>query len=175
MAGYLQVGKIFNTHGLKGEVKIVPLTNDPNRFHDLKIVINVFKNSVDEEVVKNSKKLTIEGIKFFKDKVIAKFEEINSIDEATLLKDSFLVISREDAIKLPAGSYFVCDLMDCEVTDTERGLLGKIIDILQTGSNDVYIVRNDKGVEVLVPVLKTVIKSVDIENKKILVQMPEGL
>lgn len=175
MKKYLQVGKIINTHGVKGEVKVMPLTDNRERFEELKTVINVKKDTVHEEDVENSKILTIEGVKYLKEKVILKFKEINSIDEALSLKDTFMVINREDAVRLPENTYFICDLVGCEVSDINRGLLGAIVDILQTGSNDVYIVKNKNGHETLVPALKTVVKSVNIDEKKIVVEMPEGL
>jgi 16S rRNA processing protein RimM len=175
LKGYLQVGKIINTHGVKGEVKIMPLTDNRERFDLLKTVINVTKDSVTEKDVLDSKKLTIENVKYQNEKIIIKFQEINNVEEAISLKESFLVISREDAVKLPENTYFICDLIGCEVTDTKRGFLGNITNIIETGSNDVYIVRNNKREETLVPALKTVVKSVNIEDKKIVVEMPEGL
>lgn len=175
MERYLQVGKIVTTHGLKGEVKVSPLTDDPTRFESLQSVIIEAKNTVDPLIICNSKELTIENIKYFKEKVILKFKGIEDIDTALKLKDTYLLVNRKDAVKLPENSYFICDLIGSTVYDENEIILGSLINIFPTGSNDVYVVRNKDGMEILIPALKTVVQSVDIENRVIKVVLPEGL
>jgi len=120
--------------------------------------------------------LTVSSVKYFKNTVILKLKEINDMEAAEALKESMIIIDRKNAIKLPKDRFFICDILGCEVYDSELGLLGKIDDILQLGSNDVYVVKgHEKYKEVLVPALKDVVKNIDIEAKKIDVVLPEGL
>jgi len=167
MIEYLEVGKIVNTHGVKGEVKIIPLTDDPKRFLKLKWVF-IDKNSVLE-------KYNIETVKFFKDMVIIKFKEINNMYEAEALKGLYMKVDRENAVKLPKDSYFICDIIGCEVFEDDGSRLGVIKDVLKTGSNDVYVVARDNNTEVYLPALKSVVKNVSISDRKIVVSVPEGL
>lgn len=168
MNEFLNIGKIVNTHGVKGEVKVMPLTDDPQRFEDLKNV------TIEKNGIKNT--LTISSVKYFKNTVILKFKEINDMESAENLKDSMMIVDRKNAIKLPKDRFFICDLLGCEVSDVEMGLLGKVTEVLQLGSNDVYVVKGHaKYKEILVPALKTVVKNIDIDAKKIEVKLPEGL
>lgn len=167
MEDYLQVGKIVNTHGIKGEVKVLPLTDDPQRFERLKWV---YVGNDDTKQIMN-----IEGIKYFKNTVIVKFKEVPDIDDALVLKERYMYVDRKNAVKLPKDTYFICDLIGSEVSDIEGIKLGVLRDIISTGSNDVYIVKADNGKEILVPALKSVVNSISIEDKKIVVELPEGL
>ncbi|WP_010243547.1 ribosome maturation factor RimM [Acetivibrio cellulolyticus] len=169
MLQYFEIGKVVNTHGVKGEIKVVPLTDDPNRFNKLKSAF------IASEISENMQKYNFEGIKFHKNFVLLKLKGIDDPNEAEKLKDKFIIIDREDAVKLPEGSFFVCDLINCEVYDEKENKLGVLIDILQTGSNDVYVVRDENKKEILVPALKSVVKEVSIEDKKIIVELPQGL
>jgi len=172
---YIQVGIIINTHGLKGEVKVSPLTDNQNRFTKLKKVFVESTNSVEADIINNSRELNIENVKFFKDKTILKFREINDVDQAFMLKNYFLVIDMEDAVKLPPDTFFIFELIGCNVYDENQKSLGKIVDIIHTGSNDVYVVRDVNNKELLIPARKKIVKSVEINEKKIIVQLPEGL
>ncbi len=167
MQEYLQVGKIINTHGVRGEVKVIPLTDDPQRFRQLKWVYTGDDNS--KEI------FNIESIKFFKNTVIVKFNNISGMDEAEKLKGLYMYVDRQNAVKLPKDAYFICDLIGMEVFDENRGKLGILKDIIQTGSNDVYIVRSENNGEILVPALKSVVKEISIEDKRVVVSLPEGL
>lgn len=168
MSEFLNIGKIVNTHGVKGEVKVFPLTDDPSRYEFLKKVYI--------ELDGNKSLYTITSVKYFKETVILKFKEVNDMSMAEGLKNSMIIIDKKDAVKLPEDSFFIDDIIGCQVTDTDRGTLGIVKEVLQTGSNDVYIVRgSDKYKEVLVPALKTVVNKIDIENKSIEVTLPEGL
>ncbi len=169
MIQYLEVGKIVNTHGVKGEVKVIPLTDDANRFNRLKSAF------IASEVSDNMQKYSFESVKYHKNFVILKVKDVNDPNEAQKLKDKFIIINREDAVKLPVDSYFVCDLINSEVYDEKNRRLGVLVDVLQTGSNDVYVVRDENKKELLIPALKSVVKEVSIENKKIIVELPQGL
>lgn len=175
MKKYLQVGKIINTHGLKGELKVIPLTDDASRFNDLTSVYIVASDTIESDVVIGSIKMEITNVKYQKEKVIIKFKGIDLIEEAEKLKQAFLVIPREAAVKLPEDHYFICDLIGCEVSDEGLGYLGNITEVFQTGSNDVYVVKNSLGKEILIPVIKSVVTMIDIDNKKVSVCLPEGL
>lgn len=169
MLQYFEIGKIVNIHGVKGEVKVVPLTDDPKRFDNLKCAY------ISSAITENMQKYNFEGVKFHKTFVLLKIKDINDANEALKLKEKFIIIDREDAVKLPKGSFFVCDIINCEVYDEKGNKLGILIDILQTGSNDVYIVRDENKKELLIPALKSVVKEVSIEDRKIIVELPQGL
>jgi 16S rRNA processing protein RimM len=157
MKNFMSVGQIGKTHGLKGEVKVFPLTDTLERFKKLKSVY------IDGEIRK------VEGCKLQSDKVILKIEGIDSIEQAELYRNKYLMVSREDAVKLPEGSYYVADLIDCSVYEEDGEELGKVYDVLHTPGNDVYWVKGNK--EVLIPVLKHIIVSIDI-NKRVIIIKP---
>jgi len=167
MEAYLEVGEIVNTHGVRGEVRVIPLTDDPQRFRSLDWVFLDREGSLD--------KIYIEGVKYARGMVILKFKNIDDPASAETLKGRLLKVDREHAVKLPEGSYFICDLLGSEVFDETAGKLGELKDIIKTGSNDVYVVRNETGREVLVPALKSVVRNISLENRKITVALPEGL
>lgn len=169
MLQYFEIGKIVNIHGVKGEIKVLPLTDDPKRFTKLKSAF------ISSQISENMQTYNFEGVKFLKNFVIIKIKGIEDPDEANKLRDKFIIINREDAVKLPKGSFFVCDLIDCEVFDENGNKLGVLIDVLQTGSNDVYVVRDENKNEILIPALKSVVKEVSVEDRKITVELPKGL
>jgi len=169
MLQYFEIGKIVNTHGIKGEVKVIPLTDDPIRFKKIKSAY------ISSEIAENMQEYNFEGVKYHKNFVILKIKDINNSNEAEKLKDKFIIINRDDAVKLPRDSFFVCDLINCSVYDEKGNSLGILVDILQTGSNDVYIVRDENKKELLIPALKSVVKEVSVEDKKIIVELPQGL
>jgi 16S rRNA processing protein RimM len=159
MKDFLNVGQIINTHGIRGEVKVFPLTDDMYRFDDLEVVY------IGDKVYE------IENVKYLKDKVVLKLEGINSIEEAEKYKQKYIKISREDAVELPEDTYFIADILGCTVVDTEGFEYGKVKEVIQTGSNDVYWVKGNK--EVLVPVLKDIVLDIDVVNRKITMK-PSG-
>ena len=163
----LEIGKIVNTHGIRGEVKVVPWTDYPEFFEEIEWVYVKVGNDL--------KKLHIESIKYQKNNVILKIKEISSIEEAEKYKNIILLIDREMAGELPEGTYYICDLIGLDVQTEEGQNLGKIDDVLSTGSNDVYIVKNSDGKELLIPALKDVLKKVDLDNNLMVVKLPEGL
>lgn len=171
MLEYLIIGQLINTHGVKGEMKATALTDDPNRFKKLKWVYIDFGGSGNE----NLKKYNINGVKFFKQFVILKFEGIDSIEEAEKLKGLYMKIDRANAVKLPKDSFFITDIIGLDVYDENNALLGQLADVIQTGSNDVYVVKDSHGKEILLPALKSVVKEVLLEEKRISVIIPKGL
>lgn len=167
MVEYLQIGKIVNTHGVRGEVKLIPLTDDPHRFDELEWVY------IEKDGGMN--KHTIQQVKYTKGFVMIKFSGMDSPDDANLYRDCFVLVDRKNAVKLAENAFFICDLIGCSVFDENGTLLGELTDVLQTGSNDVYIVRNASGKEILLPALKSVVRSISPEHKRIDVVIPKGL
>lgn len=167
MEEYLEIGQIVNTSGLKGELKVNPLTDDITRFEDLETVyIQKHKDLVE---------FKIQGVKYNKNMVILKLEGIDNIDEAEKYRNFYIKINRKDAIELPDDSYFIVDILQCEVFTDANEHLGKVVDVFSTGSNDVYTVKTEEGKEILLPAIEDVIKEVDIANKKIVVHILDGL
>ena len=162
----LEVGQIVNTHGIKGEIKVVPFTDDISRFDKLKKVYVKTK--------KESKLYQIEGVRYHKNMVLLKLQGIDNPEQAELLKNSFLEIDREDAVPLKEGTYFIADLIGLEVYTDEGKLLGKVDDIYNTGANDIYVVKDELGKTILLPGIKDVIKQV-ILDEKIIVHLIPGL
>ena len=166
MDNLLRVGVISSTHGIKGEVKVFPTTDDPTRFEDLKEVFIVFKN---EKI-----KVTIKSVKFFKQYVIVKFKEFDDINLVEKYKSCDLIIDRKDAVELAENEYFICDLIGLNVVTDKGEDFGVITDVLTSSANDIYVVKhNDK--EVLLPVIDQCVLDVNIEDKKVLVHIMDGL
>lgn len=162
----LEIGQIINTFGIKGEIKVTPFTDDINRFDDLKKVYVKTKNK--EKIYK------IESVRYHKNMVLLKLEGIETPEEAELLKNSFLEIDREDAIPLKEGQYFIVDLIGLEVYSEEGVLLGKVEDIYNTGANDIYVIKDELGKQILLPGTKEVIKEVKLDDR-IIVHLIPGL
>ena len=167
MEPYLRVGVISSTHGLKGEVKVFPTTDDPERFRKLKTVFL--------DTGKDYQLLTITGVRFFKNQVILKFKEFQDINEVERYRGRDLLIKREQAVRLAENENFIVDLIDLEVFDDTEQRLGILTDVLQTGANDVYVVETEEGKEILLPAIPSCILEVDLENGRMLVHVPEGL
>jgi 16S rRNA processing protein RimM len=167
MEKHLRVGVISSTHGVRGEVKVFPTTDDPNRFKELKEVLL--------DTGKDLMPLEIEGVKFFKQMVILKFKGIDNINDIEKYRGKDLLVTRENAVKLEKDEYFIFDLIDSEVYTEEGEKLGRLAEILSTAANDVYIVKTEQGKEILIPSIKECILDVDVENKKITVHLLEGL
>ncbi len=167
MVNYLEVGKIVNTFGIKGQVKVVPFTDDVKRFDKLK--------SVYVERKKELQSHKIENVKYTNNMVILKLEGIDSMEEAEKYKNCSLKIDRKDAIKLPKDTYFIADLIGLPVYTDEDVLLGKVDDIYNTGSSDIYVIKDELGKQILLPAIKDVIKTIDLDNEKIIVHIIKGL
>ncbi|MBQ8246766.1 MAG: 16S rRNA processing protein RimM [Lachnospiraceae bacterium] len=167
MEDFLQIGVISSTHGIKGEVKVFPTTDDVNRFKKIK---EVYLDTGKERMV-----LHPESVKFFKQFVILKFKEFNNINEVEQYRNKSLLVDREHAVKLRKDEYFIADLIGLKVVTDEEKALGTLKDVLQTGANDVYIVETEEGKEVLLPAIKECILNVDIEAGEVLVHVMAGL
>lgn len=163
---FLEIGKIINTHGLRGDVKVVPWTDMPEDFEDIKKVYIKRKNT--------EKALTVSKIKYQKNNLIIKFKEINDINEAELYKGLVLLADRDDLWELEDGVYYIADLIGLEVYD-ENGKIGVLADVFNTGANDIYDVKREGKKNLLLPVIDEVVKEVDLENKRITVHIMEGL
>ncbi len=167
MQDYLEIGQIVNTHGLKGFFKVVPYTDNIERFSELKRVFVVYKNENIE--------FEIENVKYFKGMVILKLKGIDHINDAEKYKNCYLKIKREDAKKLKKNTYFIADLIGLSVYDEENNKIGILEEIFPTGSNDVYVVKKENGKQLLLPAILSVIKEVNIEKGKIVVDANGGV
>lgn len=167
MEDILQVGAVANTHGLRGEVKVFPTTDDPARYRVLKEVIVDMK--------KQRLTLEIEGVRFFKHMVIVKFRGIDDIDEAGKYKGAKLYVTRENAVELGEGEHFVADLIGLRVETEDGETLGTLRNVLQTGANDVYEIQPEEGKDLLVPVIKECVREIDIDGGRIVVRLLPGL
>lgn len=167
MEQLLQVGVISSPHGVRGEVKVFPTTDDANRFKKLKRVI------LDTGLEK--KELEIQGVKFFKQFVILKFKGIDNINDIEKYKGKSLYVTRENAVKLKKDEYFIADLIDMQVVLEDGTLLGILTDVMKTGANDVYCVESEKYGKVLLPAIGECILDVDVEGRKMTVHLMPGL
>ena len=162
-----QVGVITSTHGVRGEVQVFPTTDDPARFKKLKQVIL--------DTGKEDMELEITGVKFFKNMVILKFKGIDDMDTANKYRQKSLYVTRENAVKLEKNEYFIADLIGLAVSSEEGEDLGFINDVLQTGANDVYVIKKTGEEDLLLPAIKDCVKEVDIEGGKMVVHVLPGL
>lgn len=156
-----------SVHGIKGEVKVFPATDDSRRFKKLKQVYL--------DTGKEMLPLEIEGVKFFKQMVILKFKGYENPDDVMKFRQKELWIDRKDAVRLSKDEYFIADLIDMEVCDEEGKLIGTLKDVISTGANDVYAVETPEGKEVLFPAIRQCVLDVDTEARKMTVHVMEGL
>lgn len=163
----LRVGVIATTHGVKGEVKVFPTTDDAARFEQLKTVIL--------DTGREPLTLTIESVKFFKNMVILKFKEFNDINEVEAYKGSDLLIPREEAVPLGPDENFIVDLIGLRVVTEDGTQFGTLKDVIQTGANDVYVIEHTSGKEYLFPAIKQCILKVDLETQTVTVHIMDGL
>jgi 16S rRNA processing protein RimM len=167
MEDLLQVGVITTTHGVRGEVKVFPTTDDAGRFRKLKQVI------LDDG--KEKRELEIASVKFFKNLVILKFKGIDNINDVEKYRRATLWVTRENAVPLAENEYYIADLIGLNVTTEDGEALGVISDVLQTGANDVYVVSKEGTEDLLLPAIKECIKQIDIENGTMRVYLMPGL
>lgn len=167
MTDRLKVGVVTSVHGIKGEVKVFPTTDDSRRFKKLKQVYL--------DTGKELLPLEIEGVKFFKQMVILKFKGYENPDDVMKFRQKELWIDRKDAVRLSKDEYFIADLIDMEVCDEEGKLIGTLKDVISTGANDVYAVETPEGKEVLFPAIRQCVLDVDTEARKMTVHVMEGL
>ena len=167
MEQLLQVGVITQPHGVRGEVKVFPTTDDPVRFKKLKkVILDTGKEKLDLEV---------EHVKFFKQFVIVKFKEFDNINDIERYKRCQLLVTRENAVPLEEDEYFVADMIGMKVI-TEDGIeFGTLSDVMETGANDVYVIDSKEHGEVLMPAIKECVLNVDMESGIITVHLMNGL
>ena len=167
MEDLLQVGIITSTHGVRGEVKVYPTTDDPRRFRRLKEVVL--------DTGKEKMNLEIEGVKFFKQFVILKFKGLDNINDIEKYRQKSLYVTRKNAVRLQRDVYFIADLIGLKVQDEDGKELGTVKDVIETGANDVYEVEMADGKSLLLPAIKQCILNVDVENGTMQVHVLEGL
>lgn len=167
MEQLLQVGVITQTHGVRGEVKVFPTTDDPQRFKQLKHVVL--------DTGKETLPLEIQSVKFFKQFVILKFKGIDNINDIERYKRCPLLVAREDAVELEEDEYFIADMIGMEVVTEDGEPFGTLKDVMETGANDVYIINSKEHGEVLVPAIRECILDVNIKDQKMKIHLMEGL
>ena len=166
MEQFLQVGVISSTHGIRGEVKVFPTTDDAARFKQLKsVLLDTGKERIG---------LEIQSVKIFKQFVIVKFKGIDNINDIERYKGRSLLVSREDAVELDKDEYYIADLIGMDVF-TEEGHFGVLRDVMETGANEVYIVDSDSHGEVLIPAIRQCVLNVDPEENRMTVRIMDGL
>lgn len=167
MDDFLTAGIVTTAHGVHGEVKVFPTTDDVRRFKKCKELI--------VETKKERKTLKVLGVKFFKQFVILKFEGIDTMDDALLLKQANLLVTRANAVKCEEDEYFIADLYGLKVYDEEKNYIGEISEVYQTGANDVYEIKREDETTVLIPAIKECVKNVDVKNGTMMIHVMEGL
>ncbi len=167
MEKLLRVGVITSPHGVRGEVKVFPTTDDAKRFKKLKHVIL--------DTGKEQLPLEIEGVKFFKNMVILKFKGYDNINDIERYRQKDLLIKREQAVALKKDEYFIPDLIGLQAVDESGTLVGTVKDVLETGANDVYVIQLENGKELLLPAIKDCVLDVDLEQGIIKIHILDGL
>ncbi|MGN0141389.1 MAG: ribosome maturation factor RimM [Roseburia sp.] len=167
MEDMLKVGVITMPHGVHGEVKVFPTTDDATRFKQLKSVIL--------DTGKEMRELEITGVKFFKNMVILKFKGIDDRNDVEKFRQKSLYVTRENAVKLEENEYFIADLIGLTVTSDEGEELGELTDVLQTGANDVYVIQKKGEEDILLPAIRDCVREVRIAEGTMLVHLLPGL
>ncbi|HAJ73690.1 MAG TPA: 16S rRNA processing protein RimM [Lachnospiraceae bacterium] len=167
MQEYFRVGVITSPHGVRGEVKVFPTTDDASRFKKLKEVL------VEQRGIR--KEMKVQHVKFFKNMVILKLEGIESMNDAEFYRKCDLMVDRKNAIPLEEGEYYIGDLIGMNVITDEGRKLGILTDVMQTGANDVYVVNSPEFGEVLIPVIDDCVLDISLEKNEVLVHLLQGL
>lgn len=167
MEKQLQVGVISSTHGVRGEVKVFPTTDDVTRFRQLK---KVYLDTGREMLP-----LEIQNVKFFKQFAILKFKGINNINDIEKYRGKSLMIDREDAVDLDEDEYFIADMIGMKVYTEDGSEFGTLKDVMETGANDVYIIDSLEHGEVLIPAIRECILDVDMDEERMTIHLMEGL
>lgn len=167
MEKQLQVGVISSTHGIRGEVKVFPTTDDAARFKQLK---KVYLDTGKEQLI-----LEIEHVKFFKKFAILKFKGIDHINDIEKYRGKSLLVDREDAVELGEDEYYIADMLGLEVYTEDGNFFGNIKDVMETGANDVYMIATKEYGEVLIPAIRECILDVDVERNRMVIHLMEGL
>jgi len=164
---FIVIGKVVSTQGNKGEVNVLPLTDSIDRFKNLD---NVFLRNKNSQIA-----LNVEKIRIKKDTIILKLKDIENIEEARMIVGSFLEVERKNAVKLPKNTYFIFEIIGLEVYDENNIFLGKVENVIRTGSNDVYVVKRKDKEELFIPAIHDVVKNISLEKKRITINMVDGL
>ncbi len=162
MDNQIVIGKIVAPHGVRGDIRILPLTDKPEQFLDLKYLL-----------LTDGRKLTVKGARFHKRMVLVSTEEIKTMNEAESLRDREVLIKAEDLPKLEEGQFYVADLIGLPVLDEAGKQIGTFKDSLSTGSNDVYVIAVPGEKDILLPALKIYVKEINLAEKRIVVNLPE--
>ena len=165
MVEYFEIGQITNTHALKGELKVRPFTESKKRFEELKSILV----DINGELVKYD----VEKVRYQNDIILLKLKGVDDIDEALKLKSHYIKIPRTDAKETEEDEFFIADLIGCEVY--ENDLIGIVDDVFTAGASDVYVIKRKGKKDLLIPAIESVIKKIDVENKRIDVEIPRGL
>ncbi len=165
MVDYFEIGQISNTHGLKGELKVRPFTSSKKDFEKFKNIFVEFGSEL--------RTYNVTGVRYQQDIVLLKLDKVDDIDEAEKLKGHNIKISREASKETEENEFFIADLIGCEVYQDD--LIGILDDVFTAGASDVYVVKRKGKKDLLLPALASVIKKVDVVNKRIDVEVPRGL
>lgn len=165
MVEYFEIGQITNTHGLKGELKVRTFTQTKKRFEELKSILIDFNNEL--------KKYDIEKVRYQNDIVLLKLKGVDDISDAEKLKGSYIKIPRADAKQNEENEFFIADLIGCEVYDND--FIGIVTDVFTAGASDVYVIKRKEEKDLLIPAIESVVKKIDVANKRIDVEIPRGL
>ena len=158
------IGKIIAPHGVRGEFRLMPLTENPDRYLEMKKLL-----------LENGKEFTIISARFHKNMVLIKTEEITSMDEVELLRGKNVVVNTKDLPPLEQGRFYVADLIGFAVVTLENEDVGKLSDVITTGSNDVFVVKSTSGKEIMIPAIDTHIKEIDTKSRTIKVVLPQWI
>ncbi len=169
MEEFLRVGVITSTHGIKGEVKVYPTTDDAERFLALK------EKEVLLDTGREMLPLVIENVRFFKNLVILKFQGIDNINDIEKYRGRDLLVTRENAVPLEEGEFFICDIIGSTVYEEDGSVFGTLRDVMETGANNVFVVETGDGREVLLPYIDDCIREVNVEEKRIVAYIMPGL
>ena len=167
MEKLLRIGVITTTHGIRGEVKVFPTTDDVSRFDSCDEVVLVTK--------KEQIPLHIQSVKYFKNIVIVKFKEYNDINQVEQFRKCDIMVTRENAVPLEEGEYFICDIIGAEVVEENGEKIGTVKDVMETGANNVFVIESEDGKELLFPSIPECIRQVDVENKRVVAHIMPGL
>ena len=167
MEDFLRVGVISSTHGVRGEVKVFPTTDDVTRFRQLK---KVYLDTGREMLP-----LEIQNVKFFKQFAILKFKGIDNINDIEKYRGKSLMIDRVDAVDLDEDEYFIADMIGMKVCTEDGSEFGTLKDVMETGANDVYIIDSLEHGEVLIPAIRECILDVDMDEERMTIHLMEGL
>jgi len=164
---FIVIGKVVSAQGNKGEVNVLPLTDSIERFKNLD---NVFLRNKNRQTI-----LNVEKIRIKKDMLILKLKDIENLEEAKMIMGSFLEVERKNAVKLLKDTYFIFEIIGLEVYSENNIFLGKVENVVSTGSNDVYVVGRKDKEELFIPAIHNVVKNIDLEKKRITINMVDGL